>query len=166
MFFILLLLWIIFNGKFTVEILIFGIVISVAVYLFLWKFMDFSPKKELKTLLLVPQGFMYLCTLFWEIIKANCTVLMYIFNSKIEVEPVMVRFKGKLKEKEHKSTLANSITLTPGTITVDLDGDDYLVHCLDKDLAPGLNDSVFVKRLSKMEKASNADIKMKGNKKK
>ncbi len=151
MFFILLLLWIIFNGRFTLEILVFGLVISAALYLFLWKFMGFSPKKELQTFLKIPKGVMYLLGLLVEIIKANCMVLYYIFNPKMEVEPVIVRFKGKLKEEAHKSTLANSITLTPGTITVDLTGDEYMVHCLDKDLAPGLDSSSFVERLEKME---------------
>ncbi len=155
MFFILLLLWIIFNGRFTLEILYFGIGISAVLYLFLWKFMDFSPKKEWQTFLKIPRGFMYFLSLLVEIIKANCTVLFYIFNAKEEVEPVVVCFKGKLKDKEHKSTLANSITLTPGTITVDLLEDEYMVHCLDKDLAPGLNSSVFVKQLEKMEIGEN-----------
>ncbi len=166
MFFILLALWIIFNGKFTWEILIFGVVISAALYLFLWKFMDYSPKKELKFLLRVPHGFLYLLTLIKEIIKANCVVLYYIFNSKLEVEPVIVHFKGKLKETEHKSTLANSITLTPGTITLELEEDDYLVHCLDKDLAGGLDSSVFVDRLTKMENVGQSQNSKKGRSKK
>jgi multicomponent Na+:H+ antiporter subunit E len=50
--------------------------------------------------------------------------------------------------------LADSITLTPGTITVSLEGNEYVVHCLDKELAEGINTSVFVtllKRLERME---------------
>jgi multicomponent Na+:H+ antiporter subunit E len=47
--------------------------------------------------------------------------------------------------------LANSITLTPGTITVSLTDDHLLVHCLDKSLAEGMDDSVFVRLLQKME---------------
>ena len=47
--------------------------------------------------------------------------------------------------------LANSITLTPGTITVSVEGDKFLVHCLDKELAAGLEDSVFVELLEEME---------------
>ena len=48
--------------------------------------------------------------------------------------------------------LANSITLTPGTITVKLSGDEFSVHCLDKSLAVGLSDSIFVKLLMRIER--------------
>ena len=47
--------------------------------------------------------------------------------------------------------LANSITLTPGTITVSVEDDRFCVHCLDKELAEGMEDSVFVKLLEEME---------------
>ena len=46
---------------------------------------------------------------------------------------------------------ANSITLTPGTITVSLTDNEYTVHCLDKELAEGISSSVFVKLLTKLE---------------
>ena len=47
--------------------------------------------------------------------------------------------------------LANSITLTPGTITVSLEGNDFYVHCLDKEFAEGIDSSAFVELLQKME---------------
>ena len=47
--------------------------------------------------------------------------------------------------------LANSITLTPGTITVDVDDNHFCVHALDYTLAEGIEDSVFIKLLRKME---------------
>ena len=47
--------------------------------------------------------------------------------------------------------LANSITLTPGTITVDVDDNHFCVHALDYTLAEGVENSVFIKLLKKME---------------
>ena len=47
--------------------------------------------------------------------------------------------------------LANSITLTPGTITVSLEGDTYCVHCLDKSMAEGIESSIFVQKLHRIE---------------
>ena len=47
--------------------------------------------------------------------------------------------------------MANSITLTPGTITVAIEGNEFVVHCLDKSFAEGIEDSVFVKLLQKMD---------------
>ena len=60
-------------------------------------------------------------------------------------------FETDLKGEAAKVVLANSITLTPGTITVTLDEDTYLVHCLDKELGEGIEASSFVERLRKME---------------
>ena len=47
--------------------------------------------------------------------------------------------------------LANAITLTPGTITVTLEGSEYTVHCLDESMAEGIQDSEFVKYILKFE---------------
>ena len=86
-----------------------------------------------------------------EILKANFATIKLITTSNYEIEPVIIKFRTKLKTKEARVILANSITLTPGTITVNLEEDEYTVHCLDKDLANGIEDSVFVKLLEKIE---------------
>ena len=88
-----------------------------------------------------------------EIIKANFEVIRMITSSRYEIEPAVVRFKTDLKTSFTRILLANSITLTPGTITVSLENDEYVVHCLDKSLAEGINSSVFVTLLRKMEGA-------------
>ena len=154
MLFLLFALWLIFNGKVTLEIVLFGIVLSTAVYLFCWKFLEYSPKRELRALRLLPQGIGYFFVLVWEIVKANCAAIALIVSPKYEVEPVLVTFRTNLKTDLAKTILANSITLTPGTITVELTDDEFKVHCLDKEMAEGLSDSVFVRLLMKMEKTA------------
>ena len=72
-------------------------------------------------------------------------------SSKYDVEPAVVKFKSSLKSERARVALANSITLTPGTVTVRLQFDEFTVHCLDKSLAEGLNDSIFVKLLERIE---------------
>ena len=59
--------------------------------------------------------------------------------------------KTDLKTKTARVLLANSITLTPGTITVSLQDNVYTVHCLDKQFGEGLSDSTFVWLLHKIE---------------
>ena len=86
-----------------------------------------------------------------EIMKANFAVVKMIMSSKYEIEPVVVKFKTNLKTRPARILLANSITLTPGTITVSLSDDEYVVHCLDKSLAQGIDSSIFVELLEKME---------------
>lgn len=151
MYLLYFLAWIIFNGKVTTEIVIFGIVIAAAVFAFTCKFMGYSLKKEK---MLYRKSFLflrYIGVLIVEILKANADVVKIIFNDKETVEPVMVTFRTSLKSELMRVILANSITLTPGTITVSLEKDELVVHCLDKSLAQGMEDSIFVKLLEEIE---------------
>ena len=72
-------------------------------------------------------------------------------------EPVLVTFQTKIKSPFLRVLLANSITLTPGTITVSLEDDTYVVHALDKDFAEGIENSVFVRMLEKAERIGKKD---------
>ena len=144
--------WIIFNGRITGEILILGVVISALVFAFVCKFMDYSVEREKgfykKFIYLIGYAFV----LVKEIVVANVQVVHMIWTRKEVVEPVIVKFRVNLQTELARVILANSITLTPGTITVLLEENEYTVHCLDKSLAEGMEDSVFVKMLEKIEK--------------
>ena len=86
-----------------------------------------------------------------EILKANGAVFRMIYSAKYNIEPAVVHFKTTLHSTFARVLLANSITLTPGTITVSLKDDEYVVHCLDKELAMGIDSSIFVKLLERIE---------------
>lgn len=145
------LVWVIFNGRLTVEIALLGIAVAGAMFAFVCRFMDYSPRKELLFYKKVPVFVQYLYCLVKEIIASNLVVSRMILTRKETVEPVIVRVHTDLKTETAKVILANSITLTPGTITVSLSGQELLVHCLDRSLAEGMEDSVFVRLLRKME---------------
>lgn len=151
MFILILLLWILFNGQLTLEIFLFGLVFATAFYAFLCKFLGFSLKKDIGYIKKLGYVIEYLIVLFVEIIKANIATAKILLSSRYEVEPAIVKFKTKLKSEKARVVLANSITLTPGTITVRLQYDEFTVHCLDKSFAEGLSDSIFVKLLMRME---------------
>ena len=146
-----LLVWIIFNGRVTAEILLFGVAVAGAMFGFICNFMDYSLKKELALYRKVPLLFRYVLVLLKEIITANLTVIRMILTRKETMEPVLVHVHTDLKSEVSRVILANSITLTPGTITVSMTGQDLLVHCLDRSLSEGMEDSVFVKLLQKLE---------------
>ena len=146
------LFWIILNGRITPEITVFGIVISAAVYLFICFFMDYSPKKDLFLLKKIPLIIAYIAVLIVEIIKANITMARFIFNPEIMAEPVLVRFNTDLSSRLARTILADSITITPGTITVGMDDGSFCVHCYDKSMAEGIEESIFVRLLRRMEK--------------
>ena len=95
--------------------------------------------------------FRSLWVLVEEIVKANVCVLKIILSPELQPEPAVVYFDTRLRSGIARVMLADSITLTPGTITVSLEGNHYCVHCLDRELSQGLEDSVFVELLEEME---------------
>ena len=151
MFIALFLFWLVFNGRFTVEIAVFGLVLSAAILWFMCKFMDYSLEKDFRIVKKSLWMIKYVLILIVEIGKANVGVLKILLSVRYEKEPVLVSFHTDLKSRAARVILANSITLTPGTITVNLMDDYYEVHCLDKSLASGLDSSIFVKQLKKFE---------------
>lgn len=151
MYVIFFLIWIIFNGQFTLEIAAFGLVIAGALYWFICKFMDYKPRNDL---VLCKRFFLiihYIFVLVKEILKANIAVFKMVYSAKYQLEPAVVHFTTTLNSTFARVLLANSITLTPGTITVSLNDDEYVVHCLDKELAHGIDNSIFVKLLERIE---------------
>lgn len=149
---IFFLTWIIFNGNITLEIVLFGVVISAAIFAFICNFMDYSLKKELLFYRKTPLFCCYILILIQEIILANLTVFRMILTRKEVMEPVLVHIRTDLKQETSRVMLANAITLTPGTITVSLTENDLLVHCLDETLSEGIEESRLVTLLRKLEK--------------
>lgn len=151
MYVLFFLAWIIFNGNITLEIVIFGIVIATFMFAFMCKFMDYSFKKELNVYKKSIWFLAYVVLLLREIIKANLAIIPKILTVEEEMEPVIVKFRTTLKSDFTRMLLANSITLTPGTITVSLEEDEYTIHCLDTSLADGLENSDFEKALKRLD---------------
>lgn len=151
MFLLFFAVWLILNGKVTVEICVFGVCISAALFYFMCRYMDYSLRKEMLLFKLAPLYVEYFWVLVKEIVKANVAVLKIITSPELQPEPAIVYFDTELRTGMAKALLANSITLTPGTITVSVEENRFCVHCLDRELAEGLEDSVFVELLKKME---------------
>lgn len=155
MYLLLLLFWIILNGKITAEILVIGMIISAAIYWMTCKFFEYSPKSDIFLLKNSIWIIVYFVVLLIEIFKSAVTVYKRVYSRKIEIQPQMVVFDVDIKSDFLKFVLANSITLTPGTITVDVDDNHFCVHALDYEIAEGLENSVFIKILKKMEENGN-----------
>ena len=151
MFILLNALWLILNGRITLEICLFGIAISALIYLFMCRFMDFSIKKDLSLMSKIGCGIAYFFVLLKEIFVSNFKVIAIILFKRIPITPSLTEVRVELKSRMAKTILANSITLTPGTITVKVEGDVFTVHCLSAELIEGIEDSTFVKLLRKME---------------
>ena len=100
---------------------------------------------------ILPHIVLYVIVLLIEIVKANFAITRLVLSPQINVEPCLVKFRTHLKTETARVALANSITLTPGTITVSVEGDNLLVHALNRDIADGLEGSIFEKLLAGME---------------
>ena len=141
----------IISNRMEIDVAIAGAVISIAVYLFVRKQMRYKPVPWRKVLKKLPRGFQYAGVLVWETAKANFSVLRIVFKRSIEIKPRLIYFHTDLKTNAAQVVLANSITLTPGTITAELDNGLFCVHCLDGGMDEGIDESVFVKLLRKFE---------------
>lgn len=144
-------IWVIFNGQITLEICLFGLVIAALIFAFTCRFMDYSLEIEKQVIRNALKFIRYACVLVEEILKANFMVMHLILSEREEVQPTLVSFHSDMRTVFGRVFLANAITLTPGTITVSLEGEDYLVHCLDEELGEGIDQSVFVEMLKDME---------------
>ena len=151
MYLVFLVIWIIFNEKFNLEILLFGLVISAAVFAFVCKLMDYSIKKELQFYRKIPGMLCYVFVLVKEILAANLNVCHLILSEEEEIDPALVQFQTDMETPAGRAFYANAITLTPGTITVSLEDDMYVVHCLDDSMAQGISDAKLERMLHELE---------------
>lgn len=142
-----LLFWIILCEKFSVEVFLLGIVISTFVYYLNRHFLSAGIFRISKLSLY----FLYLMLLLKEIVRANISVAIIVLSPRMNISPCIFRMKTQLKSHFHQVILANSITLTPGTLTVQLKEDELVIHCLVKECIPDLIDSKFEKLLLEIE---------------
>lgn len=91
----------------------------------------------------------YIPWLIWQIVAAALQVAVAVLNTK-RVDPSLVRFKTRLPNTSAKVILGNSITLTPGTITVQIEGDEFLVHALMDASATGIADGSLPGEVAKL----------------
>ncbi|SHH62939.1 Na+/H+ antiporter subunit E [Clostridium grantii] len=143
--------WIILSEKFTMESVIVGIIVgSIILVLNSDKYLKnkLSGKKVRKNFICLCQ---YVFILLKEIVLANISVAMIVLNPKSNVNPCVTVYKTKLKSDFCRTILANSITLTPGTITVKINGDELTIHCLKEEYIISLENLKFEKILLKVE---------------
>ena len=89
--------------------------------------------------------------LFKEIAKSAWDVSRIILDPRLPISPVLVRFKPSQKSQVGLTTHANSITLTPGTITVEASPNEFLVHGLTRASGAGVIDSEMDRRVTQVE---------------
>jgi multicomponent Na+:H+ antiporter subunit E len=87
-----------------------------------------------------------------EIVKSGWQVSRIILDPRLPISPTLVRFRPSQTSTVALATHANSITLTPGTITVEADRDEFLVHALTREAAAGVVASEMDRRVSRLDR--------------
>ena len=152
MFVVLMILWLIFAGSVTVTNLILGAIVSGLITLLCTRYMGYSTKRFYRGFSKADEIAVYLAYLLKEIVRENFDVLRFIYR-KGQPKPRLVSFHGKVQSEPLRVLVANSITLTPGTYTVRLEGDEYAVHALDEYFQVDIEYSAFFKMARKVEEA-------------
>jgi len=133
---VLALFFIILSEKVTLLNIAFGLLTAMLVVTFNKEELRINRYMKPKLLL---KWIKFVIILFVEVVKANIQVAIITLSKDMNVEPVIVTYKSVLKDEFLLTILANSITLTPGTMTVDIKGDKLLIHCLNKEYSKGLS---------------------------
>ncbi|MPN50037.1 Na(+)/H(+) antiporter subunit E [bioreactor metagenome] len=90
-----------------------------------------------------------------EIFKSNFHVAKVVLSPKLNISPTIVTITTNLKSDFDKTILANSITLTPGTLTLDMTEEKLIIHCLEENSIKDLQNSIFENILLKKEELNN-----------
>jgi multicomponent Na+:H+ antiporter subunit E len=148
LFLVLFATWLLLSGIYTPLLIGFG-VFSCALVTWIARRMDVIDD-EGHPIQLGPKVVRYWLWLFWEIFKANIDVAKCVFNPKKHLNPGFFRTKVSQKTDLAKVIYANSITLTPGTTTIDIEDDEFLVHALTKEGADGVKSGDMDQRVTSM----------------
>ena len=151
MYVLLFCFWLLLNGNVTLEIVLLGLAVTALMALLEYTLFGYTPKTEGMLLRKAPVFCAYIPVLLWEILKAGWAVSKVVLFRRYKVTPTLVTFRTDLKTEFGRFLLANSITLTPGTITVQVKGDRLTVHCLDKSMLDTSDDGVFQRWIRKLE---------------
>ncbi len=143
-FVVLYVLWIAMAGV-SLEELIAGAVIALVVSLVIKNLSvyDYSIGIILSVIKFIV---LYLPLFLWKLIVANVSLAKIVLNPKLPINPGFVRIKTGLDSDVSKLILANSITLTPGTLSVDVEEDELLIHWVD---VKGSTQDDYFKEISK-----------------
>ena len=131
---VLVVLWLVLSGSYTLSgehsILLVMTVVSIAATVALAVRMRILDRETVPLAPLLPL-LTYWSWLGREIVASNIAVIRLIMKPDVDIEPRLVRVPVDLRSGLARCVFANSITLTPGTVTVDIENDGFLVHALD-----------------------------------
>ena len=151
---ILFVLWIVMSGIFDTFHLTLGVLMSLLVAHFSWDLLFENTKMPLSKR--ISEIFRFIKYVFWllyQIVLANLHVARLVLDPRMPINPKIIRVPTKLKKDVSFVAYANSITLTPGTITIGVEQDHLLVHAIDDKVADDLFSGAMERRVAKVFEA-------------
>ena len=142
-------LWVLLSGHYTPLMLLFG-VLSTLFVVFLATRADLIDR-ETQPILIKLSVLFYWVWLGREIIKSNIDVTRRILSPGLPISPTVFTVRAGQKTELGRVTYANSITLVPGTVTMDVDKDVFTVHALTREAAADLKRGEMNRRVCNVE---------------
>lgn len=152
---IYVLFWLILAENFNIDRLAIGVLICLGVSIFNKELLTKNKRSKYLLMTNIKYTVLYIWILIKEIFKSNFHVAKIVLSSKLNISPTIVTITTNLKSDFDKTILANSITLTPGTITLDMTEDKLIIHCLEEESIKDLQNSSFENILLKKEELNN-----------
>jgi multicomponent Na+:H+ antiporter subunit E len=141
--------WLVLSGHYEPLILFFGVLSCLLVTYLAWR-MD-REDRYIFHIRLTWRLLAYILWLIKEIFRANVAVTRIILDPKLPISPIMVPFRARMKTDLYRVIYANSITLTPGTITTGTEGDVLRIHALTWHDVDGREEDEMEERVCAME---------------
>jgi multicomponent Na+:H+ antiporter subunit E len=123
----LMLFWVMLMGSLKMDVLLVGALASAVISLWFSSGLSFFTEFRMSRAALVA-GVRYYGYFFQELVKANLKVAAIVISPNLPIDPAIVKVRTRLKSRMGRLMLANSITLTPGTLTVEITGEWLYVH--------------------------------------
>jgi multicomponent Na+:H+ antiporter subunit E len=143
-------MWMLLSGQTKVILVALGVISSLLVAY--WSHVLFLGNVDLKQgLLRILRHIKYLPWLFWQIVLANLHLVYLTLHPRMPIQPAFIKFKTQYKTDMGVFVLANSITLTPGTVTIEAKRDEFIVHAITKTSASSLLSGEMQTRVKEIE---------------
>lgn len=146
-----LIFWIILAERTALASTIAGLIIALIIFAYVKE--SYEGVSISKSLKLIPRWILFLAELIGAIIVANFQVAVIVLSKDMSIDPHVVKYKTALHSEVLKTILANAITLTPGTMSVDIQGQTLMIHCLNREYAEALDGNAFERTLVKIQEA-------------
>lgn len=151
---IMFVFWILLSGELHFILILSGIISSLLVSYWSHDLLIGNADIKLEAVRVI-RFIKYLPWLLWQIVLSNIDLVYLTLHPKLPIDPRMISFKNEYKTDMGKVTLANSITLTPGTVTIEVNKDEFIVHAISKESAKSLISGEMQERIKKIEGEDN-----------